>query len=146
MTWHDVWFSLKVGPVNKKYNIRFFLQTIFLFFFFLQILLLLIFSLELRTNSSHFEYWLIYHFTSNSDLFKDRLWEAVNKEWMHCLRKEPVENLLIPSSVVQVVISIFLISLPLSFISFLVNFICISTITTHSVYFMCISINYLVSY
>ncbi|KAK4341984.1 hypothetical protein RND71_037800 [Anisodus tanguticus] len=36
------------------------------------------------------------------NFFKDRLWEAVDKEWMDCLRKEPVENLLrIPSGVVQ---------------------------------------------
>ncbi|XP_060187226.1 uncharacterized protein LOC132616674 isoform X1 [Lycium barbarum] len=38
------------------------------------------------------------------NFFKDRLWESVDKEWMDCLRKEPVENLLqIPSGVVQVV-------------------------------------------
>ncbi|XP_008444281.2 uncharacterized protein LOC103487650 isoform X8 [Cucumis melo] len=37
------------------------------------------------------------------NFFKDRLWEAVDEEWMECLRKEPVENLLlIPSGVVQV--------------------------------------------
>ncbi|KAG8386597.1 hypothetical protein BUALT_Bualt03G0164800 [Buddleja alternifolia] len=31
-----------------------------------------------------------------------RLWEAVDEEWMYCLRREPVENLLgIPSGVVQ---------------------------------------------
>ncbi|XP_008444279.2 uncharacterized protein LOC103487650 isoform X3 [Cucumis melo] len=36
------------------------------------------------------------------NFFKDRLWEAVDEEWMECLRKEPVENLLlIPSGVVQ---------------------------------------------
>ncbi|XP_055823097.1 uncharacterized protein LOC129891682 isoform X2 [Solanum dulcamara] len=36
------------------------------------------------------------------NFFKDRLWEAVDKEWMDCLRKESVENLLrIPSGVVQ---------------------------------------------
>ncbi|KAI3456718.1 hypothetical protein Pfo_013381 [Paulownia fortunei] len=36
------------------------------------------------------------------NFFKDRLWEAVDKEWMDCLRKEPVEKLLqIPSGVVQ---------------------------------------------
>ncbi|KAK1393146.1 methyltransferase-like protein 25 [Heracleum sosnowskyi] len=36
------------------------------------------------------------------NFFKDRLWEAVDKEWMDCLRNEPVENLLlIPSGVVQ---------------------------------------------
>ncbi|KAF4386602.1 hypothetical protein F8388_006557 [Cannabis sativa] len=32
----------------------------------------------------------------------DRLWEAIDKEWIECLRKEPVENLLqIPSGAVQ---------------------------------------------
>ncbi|XP_057974947.1 uncharacterized protein LOC131162464 isoform X2 [Malania oleifera] len=36
------------------------------------------------------------------NFFKDRLWEAVDKEWVDCLRNEPVENLLkIPSGVVQ---------------------------------------------
>ncbi|XP_062090481.1 uncharacterized protein LOC133796827 [Humulus lupulus] len=36
------------------------------------------------------------------NFFKDRLWEAIDKEWIECLRKEPVENLLqIPSGVVQ---------------------------------------------
>ncbi|KAB1216965.1 Protein RRNAD1 [Morella rubra] len=36
------------------------------------------------------------------NFFKDRLWEAVDEEWMDCLRNEPVENLLlIPSGVVQ---------------------------------------------
>ncbi|KAE8124569.1 hypothetical protein FH972_019438 [Carpinus fangiana] len=36
------------------------------------------------------------------NFFTDKLWEAVDKEWMDCLRKEPVENLLlIPSGVVQ---------------------------------------------
>ncbi|XP_038899875.1 protein RRNAD1 isoform X4 [Benincasa hispida] len=36
------------------------------------------------------------------NFFKDRLWEAVDEEWMECLRKEPVGNLLlIPSGVVQ---------------------------------------------
>ncbi|XP_058218994.1 uncharacterized protein LOC131329696 isoform X1 [Rhododendron vialii] len=36
------------------------------------------------------------------NFFKDRLWEAVDKEWMDCLRNEPVEYLLqIPSGVVQ---------------------------------------------
>nr|GMC49759.1 methyltransferase-like protein 25 isoform X1 [Ipomoea batatas] len=36
------------------------------------------------------------------NFFKDRLWEAVDKEWMDCLKDEPVENLIqIPSGVVQ---------------------------------------------
>ncbi|XP_075644693.1 uncharacterized protein LOC142615754 isoform X1 [Castanea sativa] len=36
------------------------------------------------------------------NFFKDRLWESVDKEWMDCLRDEPIENLLlIPSGVVQ---------------------------------------------
>ncbi|CAA0815498.1 Probable protein phosphatase 2C 6 [Striga hermonthica] len=36
------------------------------------------------------------------NFFKDRLWEAVDKEWMDCLRGEPVEKLLqIPSGLVQ---------------------------------------------
>ncbi|XVE52851.1 hypothetical protein DITRI_Ditri02bG0157500 [Diplodiscus trichospermus] len=36
------------------------------------------------------------------NFFKDRLWEAVDKEWIECLSKEAVENLLlIPSGVVQ---------------------------------------------
>ncbi|KAM3684315.1 hypothetical protein ACJW31_11G034500 [Castanea mollissima] len=36
------------------------------------------------------------------NFFKDRLWESVDKEWMDCLRNEPIENLLlIPSGVVQ---------------------------------------------
>ncbi|XP_070018567.1 uncharacterized protein [Nicotiana sylvestris] len=48
---------------------------------------------------SPYRYFLDAHVVN---FFKDRLWEAVDKEWMHCLRKEPVENLLrIPSGVVQ---------------------------------------------
>lgn len=36
------------------------------------------------------------------NFFKDRLWENVNAEWIDCLRREPVQNLLlIPSGVVQ---------------------------------------------
>ncbi|XP_016648767.1 PREDICTED: protein RRNAD1 isoform X2 [Prunus mume] len=36
------------------------------------------------------------------NFFKDRMWEAIDKEWMDCLRKEAVENLLqIPGGVVQ---------------------------------------------
>ncbi|KAJ7981991.1 protein RRNAD1 isoform X1 [Quillaja saponaria] len=36
------------------------------------------------------------------NFFKDKLWEVINKEWIDCLRREPVENLLlIPSGVVQ---------------------------------------------
>lgn len=36
------------------------------------------------------------------NFFKERLWEAVDKEWMDCLRKEPVHDLLrIPSGVIQ---------------------------------------------
>ncbi|KAL2483875.1 S-adenosyl-L-methionine-dependent methyltransferase superfamily protein [Forsythia ovata] len=36
------------------------------------------------------------------NFFKERLWEAVDKEWMDCLRKEPVDDLLrIPSGAVQ---------------------------------------------
>ncbi|XP_057486422.1 uncharacterized protein LOC130772545 isoform X2 [Actinidia eriantha] len=36
------------------------------------------------------------------NFFKDRLWEAVDKEWIDCLRNESVENVLrIPSGVVQ---------------------------------------------
>ncbi|KAK7272681.1 hypothetical protein RJT34_29431 [Clitoria ternatea] len=36
------------------------------------------------------------------NFFKDRLWENVDAEWIHCLRREPVQNLLlIPSGVVQ---------------------------------------------
>ncbi|XP_015888360.3 uncharacterized protein LOC107423331 [Ziziphus jujuba] len=36
------------------------------------------------------------------NFFQDRQWEAVDKEWIECLRKEPVENLVqIPSGVVQ---------------------------------------------
>ncbi|KAF3441136.1 hypothetical protein FNV43_RR15047 [Rhamnella rubrinervis] len=46
-----------------------------------------------------------YSFLTNAhvvNFFKDRLWEAVDKEWIECLRKEPVENLLqIPSGIVQ---------------------------------------------
>lgn len=39
--------------------------------------------------------------------FQDRLWEAVDKEWMDCLSKESVENLLLmPSGVIQVQCSI----------------------------------------
>lgn len=46
-------------------------------------------------------------------LWQDRLWESVDKEWMDCLRNEPVENLLlIPSGVVQVLHS-FLIEISL---------------------------------
>lgn len=40
--------------------------------------------------------------------FQDRLWEAVDEEWMDCLRKEAVENLLqIPCGVVQVLFFLF---------------------------------------
>ncbi|KAK8669227.1 hypothetical protein V6N13_106663 [Hibiscus sabdariffa] len=36
------------------------------------------------------------------NFFKDRLWEAVDEDWIQCLSDEPVENLLlIPSGVVQ---------------------------------------------
>ncbi|KAH9614194.1 hypothetical protein KSS87_004563 [Heliosperma pusillum] len=36
------------------------------------------------------------------DFLKDRQWEAVDKEWIHCLESEPVEHLLlIPSGIVQ---------------------------------------------
>ncbi|KAG0468777.1 hypothetical protein HPP92_018105 [Vanilla planifolia] len=36
------------------------------------------------------------------NFFKDRLWETMDKQWMECLRNEPVENLLgIPSGLVQ---------------------------------------------
>ncbi|XP_050146401.1 uncharacterized protein LOC126621841 isoform X2 [Malus sylvestris] len=46
-----------------------------------------------------------YTFLTNAhvvNFFKDRLWEAVDEEWMDCLRKEAVENLLqIPCGVVQ---------------------------------------------
>ncbi|XP_054815979.1 uncharacterized protein LOC129315874 isoform X2 [Prosopis cineraria] len=36
------------------------------------------------------------------DFFKDRLWENVDEEWIDCLRRESVENLLlIPSGVIQ---------------------------------------------
>ncbi|XP_020578252.1 protein RRNAD1 isoform X2 [Phalaenopsis equestris] len=36
------------------------------------------------------------------NFFKDRLWETIDNQWMECLRKEPVENLLgIPSAFVQ---------------------------------------------
>ncbi|OMO65835.1 hypothetical protein CCACVL1_21376 [Corchorus capsularis] len=36
------------------------------------------------------------------NFFKDRLWEAVDEEWIECLSKEAVENLLlIPSGVIQ---------------------------------------------
>ncbi|XP_062011937.1 uncharacterized protein LOC133728547 isoform X1 [Rosa rugosa] len=36
------------------------------------------------------------------NFFKDRLWEAIDEEWMDCLREEAVENLLqIPCGVVQ---------------------------------------------
>ncbi|XP_065624881.1 uncharacterized protein LOC112026938 isoform X2 [Quercus suber] len=46
------------------------------------------------------------------NFFKDRLWESVDKEWMDCLRNEPVENLLlIPSGVVQVLPGLHVISL-----------------------------------
>ncbi|XP_022886391.1 protein RRNAD1 isoform X2 [Olea europaea var. sylvestris] len=36
------------------------------------------------------------------NFFKERLWVAVDREWMDCLRKEPVDDLLrIPSGVIQ---------------------------------------------
>ncbi|KAH7543897.1 hypothetical protein JRO89_XS15G0055400 [Xanthoceras sorbifolium] len=36
------------------------------------------------------------------NFFTDRLWEAVDRDWINCLRRESVENLLlIPSGVVQ---------------------------------------------
>lgn len=38
--------------------------------------------------------------------FQDRLWENVEAEWIECLRREPVQNLLlIPSGAVQVAFS-----------------------------------------
>ena len=47
-----------------------------------------------------------YYFLINAhvvNFFTDRLWESVDKDWIDCLRKEPVHNLLqIPSGVVQV--------------------------------------------
>lgn len=43
------------------------------------------------------------------NFFKDKLWESLDKDWMDCLRDEPVENLLlIPSGVVQVYIYIYI--------------------------------------
>ena len=40
------------------------------------------------------------------NFFTDRLWEAVDKDWIDCLRRESIENLLlIPSGVVQVTFS-----------------------------------------
>ncbi|KAK8698362.1 hypothetical protein V6N13_114484 [Hibiscus sabdariffa] len=46
-----------------------------------------------------------FHFLINVhvvNFFKDRLWEAVDEDWIQCLSDEPVENLLlIPSGVVQ---------------------------------------------
>lgn len=37
------------------------------------------------------------------NFFTDKLWEAVDKDWIDSLRNEPIENLLlIPSGVVQV--------------------------------------------
>ncbi|CAM8923428.1 unnamed protein product [Rhodiola kirilowii] len=36
------------------------------------------------------------------NFFKDKLWEALDKDWIECLRHEPVQNLLlIPSGIVQ---------------------------------------------
>ncbi|KAJ8899169.1 hypothetical protein K2173_011956 [Erythroxylum novogranatense] len=46
-----------------------------------------------------------YHSLINAhvvNFFKDRLWESIDKDWIHCLRQEPVQNLLlVPSGVVQ---------------------------------------------
>lgn len=40
--------------------------------------------------------------------FQDRLWESVNAEWIDCLRREPIQNLLlIPSGAVQVTLLYF---------------------------------------
>lgn len=37
------------------------------------------------------------------NFFTDRLWEAVDQDWIDCLRRESIDNLLlIPSGVVQV--------------------------------------------
>lgn len=37
------------------------------------------------------------------NFFTDRLWEGVDRDWIDCLRRESIENLLlIPSGVVQV--------------------------------------------
>lgn len=49
-----------------------------------------------------YRFLLEYHVVN---FFKDRLWEAVDKEWIGCLRNENVDNLLqIPSGIVQVII------------------------------------------
>lgn len=46
-----------------------------------------------------YRFLLEYHVVN---FFKDRLWEAVDKEWIGCLRNENVDNLLqIPSGIVQ---------------------------------------------
>uniref|UniRef100_A0A7N1A434 Methyltransferase domain-containing protein n=1 Tax=Kalanchoe fedtschenkoi TaxID=63787 RepID=A0A7N1A434_KALFE len=46
-----------------------------------------------------------YTFLSNAhvvNFFKDKLWEALDKDWISCLSREPIQNLLlIPSGIVQ---------------------------------------------
>lgn len=48
--------------------------------------------------------WFSRVFSSLDLGFQGRLWELVDEQWMACLRKESVENLLnLPSGVIQVV-------------------------------------------
>lgn len=58
------------------------------------------------------------------EYMQDRLWEAVDKEWMDCLQKESVENLLrIPSGVVQVDISTYVFCFKLDIVEFMCTWI-----------------------
>ncbi|XP_054795775.1 uncharacterized protein LOC129301227, partial [Prosopis cineraria] len=58
-----------------------------------------------RMDPRHHRLIVPYIFLINAhvvDFFKDRLWENVDEEWIDCLRRESVENLLlIPSGVIQ---------------------------------------------
>lgn len=65
--------------------------------------------------------YYVYNFENFWEYMQDRLWEAVDEEWMDCLRKEPVENLLrIPSGVVRVVMS----TTSFHFYLFIINLAC----------------------
>jgi len=70
---------------------------------------------KVLVNSIFHYFFLICNLTMYKEMvmieFQDRLWENVDAEWIECLRREPVRNLLlIPSGAVQVGLSDILFS------------------------------------